>query len=138
MDAYVAQVHGYTAGIEATSRQNEAELKRWSTQLDGLLKGYTADADAYGKQWSAIAEQVRGGATVLGIQAEFMSKMYTTQVQIDIERSREHLGQWQSQLTAAVQGAAGLSHTAGVAGQLAGQALAQITGFAGSLSTSIN
>lgn len=133
--AYTAQVQGYTASVEATSRQNEAALKAFTVQLDGLLRAYGEDVKAYGANWNAIGEQMRASANVLGIQAEFATKSYSTQVQIDTERAREHLAIWRSQLEAGLHAAASMTGAADAAGRLAGSALNGLSAFAGTLAT---
>lgn len=133
--AYKAQVEGFTAQIEATAKQNEEDLKAYSVELDGVLKAYAEDIAAYTAEWSAIEQQAKVGATITGIQSEFLSKMYTTQVQIDTERAREHLSIWHAQLQGALQAADGMKGAAAVTAQLAGSALNSLTTFAGSLTT---
>jgi len=136
VEAYGEQVRGYTAQVEAVSKVNNTQLQAWSIELEGVLKAYVADTSAYAENWKAVGEQARAGANITAIQTEFLSKMYTTQVQIDIERAREHLAQWRSQLEGSLQATAGQTHAANVTAQLAGSALNGLTAFAGTLSTS--
>jgi hypothetical protein len=136
VEAYVAQVQGATASINAIATQNEENLKAWSTELDGKLRGYVARTQGYSEQWKAIGEQARAGANITGIQSEFLSKMYTSQVQVDIERAREHMAQWRQQLEASLQASQAMVQTSQVAGQLASSTMNGLTAFAGTLATS--
>jgi len=133
--AYKAQVEGFTAQIEAVAKQNEENLKAYSVELDGVLKAYAEDIAAYTAEWGAIEAQAKVGATITGIQSEFLGRMYTTQTQIEIERSREHLAAWHAQLSGALQAAEGMKGAANVTAGLAASALNSLTTFAGSLAT---
>jgi hypothetical protein len=62
--------------------------------------------------------------------------MYSTQTQIEIERSREHFSQWQARIRAALDAAEGLKGTAAVASSLASSSMNSLTAFAGTLATS--
>jgi hypothetical protein len=135
VNAYKAQVEGYTAQIEAIAKQNEENLKAYSIELDGVLKAYAEDIAAYTAEWGAIEQQAKIGATITGIQSEFLTRMYTQQMQIEIERSREHLSQWEAQLHAAIQVAAGMNGAAKTSTDLAGSILNSLTTFSGQLST---
>lgn len=135
IDAYSALVRGQAEQVNATARQNEANLKAWSIQIDETLKAYTADVDAFGKNWTAIAEQLRGGAQVAQIMGEFAYKAYETEINIDTERSRETLSQWHSKLEATLQAGQGLTQIAQTTANLAGSALNGVTAFAGGLAT---
>jgi hypothetical protein len=72
VEAYRAQVQGYTGQVQAVSAQNEAALKAWGIQWDGTMKAYATSVDAYGRTWTALGEQMRAQANVLGIQGEFL------------------------------------------------------------------
>jgi hypothetical protein len=136
VEAYTAQVQGAVAQINAVATQNEESLKAYSIELDGKLRGYVARTQGYSEQWKAIGEQARAGANITGIQSEFLSKMYTTQVQIDIERAREHIAQWKQQLEGALQAGQAMVQASSVAGQLASSTMNGLTAFAGTLATS--
>jgi hypothetical protein len=135
VEAYSAQVRGYSAQIESISRQNEAVLKEWSIEVDGLLKAYSENVRAYGINWSAIGEQMRASANVLGIQSEFLSKIYNVSIQVEIERARDHMAQWRSQLEAGVSARRGLVEASGVVASLANSALNGLTAIAGDIAT---
>lgn len=135
VDAYVAQVQGYTSQIEAVAKQNEISLKVWQVEFDGVLKGFTADVEAYGENWKAIGEQMRAAANSQGIQGEFLAKMYSTQVQIDMERAREHLALWQQRLQTGLHAAEGITSASSVSAGMANSALNSLTAFAGTLAT---
>lgn len=148
-NAFTARINGYKAAIEgyaelvraqavqidATARENEASLRAWSITLDGTLKAYSNDIEAYGKEWAAVGEQLRGYATGAQIMGEFLNRQYTTELQIDTERAHEHMAEWRSQLEATLQAAQGLTQVASVSGNLAGSALNGMTSFAGGLAT---
>jgi hypothetical protein len=129
--AYGEQVRGYSAQVEAASRQNETALKAWGLQWDGIMKAYATDVDAYGRNWSALGEQMRAQANVLGVQGDFLSRMYNVQTQIEIERSREHFSQWQSRLRQAMDTAKGIESASSVAASMANSSLNSLSAFAG-------
>lgn len=135
IEGYSELVKGQAVQIDATARENEGQLKAWQIQLDGVLRAYSTDLDAYGKQWAAIGEQLRGYATGAQIVADFLNKQYTTQTTIDIEKQHEHLAEWRAQLEATLKAAQGLTEVSSVAGNLAGSALNGMTSFAGGLAT---
>jgi hypothetical protein len=138
VEAYGEQVRGFTAQVEAISRQNETNLKAWSIELDGLLRAYGEDVRAYGANWSAIGEQMRATANVLGIQSEFLTKMYNVSLQIEIERAREHYGEWQTRLQAGLRAAEGATSASQVAASLANAVLSGFTTIAGNIASSVS
>jgi hypothetical protein len=148
--AYTAVVNGYRAAvegqsaivknvattIEAIGKENEEQLKAWTAQIDGTLRAYVAGTEAYRAEWGAIGEQLRGYANAGQIMGEFLARMYTTETNIEMERAREHLAAWRSQLEGALHAAEGVTHTSQVAGNIAASALNGLSTFAGVLATS--
>ena len=135
IEGYEALIKGQAQTIDAISRQNEALLKEYTVEVSALLDAYKADIAAYGANWNAIAEQLRGDATAVQILGEFVLKSYQTQIQIDTERAREHLSEWRSVLEATLQAGNGLTQVAQVQNNMAASALNGLTAFAGGLAT---
>jgi hypothetical protein len=154
--AYEAQVSGYTASvnayrasieaesekvkaiavnIDAVGRQNEQSLKAWQVQLDGQLRAYSTGIEAFGKEWSAVAEQLRGYASATQIMGDFMARMYSVETQIDIEKAHQHLAEWKAQVESTLAAAKGVTDVANVANSVASSALNGLTAFAGELAT---
>jgi hypothetical protein len=136
VQAYGEEVRGFSAQVEAISRQNETALKAWATHIDGLYRAYGEDVKAYGLNWSAIGEQMRAAANVLGIQSEFLTKMYNVSLTIEMENARDNLAQWEKRLEAGLRSSEGMVSGSHVAAQLAGAVLSGYTTFAGNLATS--
>ena len=149
VQGYTASVNGYRASIEgqsevvkaigvnidAVAKENEGKLKAWQIQLDGQIRAYTGQMEGYRAEWQAVAEQLRGYAEGARIMGDFLSRSYSTQTQIDIERAHQHLGEWTAQLNATVAAAHGVTEAANVASSVAASALNGLTAFAGALTT---
>ena len=135
IESYKTEVDAYSAGVAGTAAENKSKMDDYITKLEGVIRPYVADIDAYGKNWTAIAEQMRGQASGLSIIADSLFKGYALEVQVDQERAREHLSSWRSQLEATLQGAAGMTQAAQVSGNLAASALNGLTAFAGTFAS---
>jgi len=135
IDGYSALTHNHAVQIDAMAKVNDSNLRAWTAQLDGVIRSYVAGIEAYGTEWRAVAEQLRGEAESVRIVADSLFKGYESEARIDTERAHEHLAEWRSKLEATLAAAQGLTQTAHISAQLASSALNGLTSFAGGLAT---
>jgi hypothetical protein len=133
--AYEAKVRGFAAMTDAIARSNEANLRAWTAEIEGLLKVFGTEMEAYKAEWQATIEKVRVQSVYWQSNVESLRAYNSTETQIQMEQGREHLTQWVQQLEAALRAAQSLSQLSSVSGSLAQSALSGITGFAGTLAT---
>jgi chromosome segregation ATPase len=135
IEGYSALVHNQAVQIDAIAKTNDSALRAWTAKLDGVIRSYVAGVEAYGTEWRAVAEQLRGEAEGLRIVADSLFKGYESEARIDTERAHEHMAEWRAQLEATLNAAKGLGDVATVSAQMASSALNGLTSFAGGLAT---